>query len=215
MRSEKIALGMVLLSFLMAIYFYPKVPEKMISHWNAQGLPDGFAAKFIGIFAFPFISLFLLVLFRLLPKIDPLRENIEKFKHYYNEFVLVMVYFIFYLQVLSLLQNFGIAFNMVQFMLPAFGLVFYYVGVLVEHSKRNWFIGIRTPWTMSSDEVWAKTHKIGGKLYKFSALITILGFFFVNYAILFILAPILFTSIYIILYSYFEYQKLYKPIKKN
>ncbi len=94
-----------------------------------------------------------------------------------------------------------------QFLIPALGILFYYAGILVENAKRNWFIGIRTPWTLSSEKVWDKTHKIGGKLFKIAGIIALLGILFQKYALFFVLVPIISVAIYTIVYSYFEYQK--------
>ena len=91
-----------------------------------------------------------------------------------------------------------------QLMMPALGILFYYCGVLIENAKRNWFIGIRTPWTLSSDSVWEKTHKIGGKLFKIAGIIALFGIFFPNYTFLFVLIPVVSVAIYTAAYSYFE-----------
>jgi uncharacterized membrane protein len=96
---------------------------------------------------------------------------------------------------------------MITFLSPAFAILFYYTGILIENAKRNWFIGIRTPWTMSSDKVWDKTHKVGGKLYKIAGVVTLLAIFFETYAIYIIVVPLIMVSIYTVVYSYFEYQK--------
>jgi uncharacterized membrane protein len=77
----------------------------------------------------------------------------------------------------------------------------------MEKTKRNWFIGIRTPWTISSDIVWDKTHKIGGKLFKISGIIALVGIASGKYAIFFIIIPLIFTALYTIIYSYLEYTK--------
>jgi uncharacterized membrane protein len=90
------------------------------------------------------------------------------------------------------------------------GLLFFYSGILYENAKRNWFIGIRTPWTLSNDIVWDKTHKIGGKLFKIAGVVAIFGIFFQKYALLFILVPVILITAYTIIYSYFEYQKVVK-----
>ena len=92
-------------------------------------------------------------------------------------------------------------------LIPAISILFYYVGVLVEHAKKNWFIGIRTPWTLSSNIVWKKTHKLGGKLFKFLALLILISLFFPNEFAFIILISVLAVSFYIIVYSYFEYEK--------
>jgi uncharacterized membrane protein len=86
-------------------------------------------------------------------------------------------------------------------------MLFYYLGILSENVTRNWFIGIRTPWTMSNEKVWDKTHKLGGKLFKIIGLTSLLGVFFQNYAILFTLIPTILITIYTVVYSYFQYKK--------
>ena len=96
---------------------------------------------------------------------------------------------------------------MTQLLAPAFGILFYYCGILTENAKRNWFIGIRTPWTLSNDVVWDKTHKIGGKLFKIAGAVALFGIFFQKYTLFFILAPVILVAAYTIIYSYFEYQK--------
>jgi uncharacterized membrane protein len=96
---------------------------------------------------------------------------------------------------------------MITFLSPALAILFYYSGILIENAKMNWFIGIRTPWTLSSDKVWDKTHKIGGKLFKIAGVINLLAIFYQNYTIFFIVVPVIIVSIYTVVYSYFEYQK--------
>jgi len=179
----------------------------MASHWNIRGEVDGYMSKFWGLFLMPIISVGLLLLFVLIPKIDPLKANIEKFRKYYDGLVVLMIVFLFYLYLLTILWNRGMRFNMIQLLAPALGILFYYCGVLVENAKRNWFIGIRTPWTLSSDKVWEKTHKIGGRLFKVTGVVALLGVLLPDYAIFFVLVPILLVAAYTIVYSYFEYQK--------
>lgn len=206
-KTEIIILGIILLSFIVGIYFYPLMPDKIASHWNIQGQVNGYMPKFWGLFLMSFISIGLFLLFVLIPKIDPLKANIEKFRRYFDRFILVLFAFLFYLYLLTIFWNVGIRFNITQFLAPAFGILFYYCGVLIENAKRNWFIGIRTPWTLSNDKVWEKTHKIGGKLFKAVGIIAFLGIFFPNYALFFILLPVILVSIYTVIYSYFEYRK--------
>ena len=197
----------ILLSFVLAIYLYPQMPERMASHWNMKGEVDGYMSKFWGLFLMPIILLGLFLLFILIPKIDPLKENIAKFRKYFDSFIVLITLFLFYIYLLTIAWNLGKRFNMGQMMMPALGMLFYYCGILTENAKRNWFIGIRTPWTLSSERVWNKTHKIGGKLFKAAGLIAFLGIFFPNYAFYFILVPALLVAFYTIIYSYFEYQK--------
>ena len=206
-KNKIIILGIISLSFIIAIYLYPLMPEKMASHWNIQGEVDAYMSRFWGLFLMPIVSIGLLFLFILIPKIDPLKENIEKFRKYFDGFIVLMIMFLFYIHLLTVFWNIGIRFNMTQLMMPALGILFYYCGILIENAKRNWFIGIRTPWTLSSEVVWDKTHKIGGKLFKIAGMIAFLGIFFPKYAIFFVIIPVILVAVYTIVYSYFEYQK--------
>ena len=202
-----IALGIISVSFFFGIYFYHQMPEQMASHWDATGEVDGYLTKFWGLFLMPLISLGLLLLFLVIPRIDPLKANIEKFRKYFDGFIVLIFGFLFYVYLLTVFWNLGFRFSMSQLMIPAMGALFYYCGILIENAKRNWFIGIRTPWTLSNEQVWNKTHKLGGKLFKAVGLIAFLGIAFGDYALSFVLFPIIFIAFYLIAYSYFEYQR--------
>jgi uncharacterized membrane protein len=206
-RIKIIIVTLILLSFAMAAYFYPQMPEIMASHWGAKGEVNGYIPKFWGLFLMPFISLGLSALLLVLPKIDPLIANVEKFKTYYYGFVILLLIFLLYVYLLTILWNLGFRFNFTQLITPALGVLLYFCGVLIEKTKRNWFIGIRTPWTLSSDKVWDKTHLIGGRLFKAAGFIALLGVFFQDYAILFVIVPVILLSLFTMVYSYFVYQK--------
>ncbi|MFH1209331.1 MAG: DUF1648 domain-containing protein [archaeon] len=209
-KTILISLVIILISFIISIYLYPRMPEQMASHWNINGNVDGYSSRFIALFIIPMISLVLLLIFAIIPKVDPLKKNIKEFIHYYEFFILILIIFLFYLYILTIFWNFGLRFNFISVLAPAFAILFYYIAILLEKSKRNWFIGIRTPWTLSNDKVWDKTHKLASILYKISAFICLIAIFFQKYALLFIIAPIIIFSIYLVIYSYTEYKKLKK-----
>ncbi|HED00131.1 MAG TPA: SdpI family protein [Proteobacteria bacterium] len=206
-KSEIIILGIILVSIIVGIYFYPQMPEKMASHWNTQGEVDGYMSKFWGLFLMPFILVGLGLLFIVIPRIDPLKANIEKFRKYYDGFIIL--FFTFMLSVYSqvILWNLGIEISPNVILPIGLGLLFFYVGILCENAKRNWFIGIRTPWTLSDERVWENTHKIGGKLFKIAGVVAFVGIFFQSYALFFILIPVIFVAVYSIVYSCLEYLK--------
>lgn len=202
---------LALLSIVAVILLYPYLPGRVASHWNAAGEPDGYMEKSWGAFMLPIISIGLLVIFAAIPKIDPLRKNIDAFKEQYWWFALLMVAFLSYVHMLSLLFNLGYAFDFGRMLAPAFGVLFFYIGVLTENAKRNWFVGIRTPWTLSSDVVWERTHKLGGKLFKAAGAIAAMGVFFSGVlTIWFMVVPVLAVAAYTSIYSYVEYKKLEK-----
>lgn len=202
-----ILLGLTLLPFITGVYFYPQMPERMASHWNVRGEVDGYLPKFWGLFLIPFILLGLVLIFISIPRIDPLKENIEKFRKYYDIFIIIFFIFMFSIYSQVILWNLDIKISPNANIPIGLGLLFFYIGILCENSKQNWFIGIRTPWTLSSERVWEKTHKLGGKLFKMTGISALFGAFFQSYALFFILVPAISVSIYNIIYSYLEYQK--------
>jgi len=208
MKKANIAMILLIaLSFVIAIYFYPQMPEKMASHWNSQGAADDYMPKLWGLFLMPFVSIAILLMLLIIPKLDPLRANILKFGKYFDMFILLIIGFLFYIYALTIIWNLGTTFNMSTAVIPALAILFYYIGILMENSKRNWFVGIRTPWTLSSDSVWDKTHALGGKLFKLVAVISLLGLLTGKYAFLFLLIPIFSVVIITLVYSYIIYQK--------
>ena len=206
-RINYIILFTIFISFVLALFLYPQMPERMASHWNIKGEVDGYMSKFWGLFLMPFTLLVLFLLFLLIPKVDPLKENIKKFRRYFDGFILLITLFLFYVYLLTILWNLGVRFDMGKMTIPTLGLLFYYTGILIEHTQRNWFIGIRTPWTLSSEEVWKKTHKLGGRLLKISGIVALLGIFFQDLALLFAIVLPLFSVPFTVFYSYFEYSK--------
>ncbi|MFA5742859.1 MAG: DUF1648 domain-containing protein [Candidatus Paceibacterota bacterium] len=206
-KSKIIALATIFISFAIGIWAYPQMPDIIASHWNERGEVNGYMPKFWGIFLTPIMSLAMFLFFSFIPKIDPMKANIEKFSKYYNSFIVSIILFLFYIYLLTMAWNFGYRFNMMYFMAPALSALFYWSGIIMENTKRNWFIGIKTPWTISNDVVWEKTHKIGGKLFKVAAGLSLLGIFFGDLAFWFTILPVMIFSVYLIFYSYFEYQK--------
>jgi uncharacterized membrane protein len=207
MMFRKIIVGLIVFSFAIGIYVYPQIPNMMASHWNTEGQVDGYMSKFWGLFLMPFAIVGLSLLFIIIPIIDPLKSNIEKFRVHYDRFIILLIFYLFLIHIFVIVWSFGYRFNILYFMMPALGFLFYYAGILTENAKMNWFIGIRTPWTLSNEDVWNKTHKIGGMLFKIAGLIVFSGAFFSEYTIFFILVPILSVVVFTVIYSYVEYQK--------
>jgi len=197
----------LLITFIVTIAVYPLMPDLVASHWNAAGQVNGYMSKFWGLFLIPFIMAGFVALLVLLPWIDPLKKNYDKFREYYNGFILVFVIYLLVIQVQIILWSIGIQISPNLIFPLLFGMLFIYIGFLLGHAEPNWFVGIRTPWTLSSGSVWRKTHLLGGKLFKIAGMICFLGVLFQNYAIWIIMIPILLVSGYIVVYSYIEYQK--------
>ena len=185
------------------------LPDRMASHWNVNDQVDGYTSRFWGVFLMPLISLGMLGLFLLIPSIDPLKANIAKFREAFNLFIAWMMAFLLYLYGLTLAWNLGYQrFKMSQAMLPALGLVMIFAGWMMRKAKRNFFIGIRTPWTLSSDRVWEQTHRVGSVLFIVSGALAFFGVFLPGAtAFWLILVPITASTVFVIAYSYMLYQQ--------
>ncbi len=202
-----ISLLLVVASFIIGIYFYPQLPATVAAHWSATGVANGFMGRFWGVFLLPIVSLVLFVIFAIIPSIDPQHENFAKFSHHFHLFVLFMMGFFLYLEALLLYYNVGAPFNIVRFLMPAFAALFWAVGALLSHARRNWFVGIRTPWTLESDRVWNKTHALASRLFKTCALLALLGIVFPTSGFWYVIVPVVVTVLWTVIYSYTEYQK--------
>ena len=107
MRKEIIlALFVILLQFLVAIYYYPQMPDQIASHWNIQGEANGYMSKFWGLFLVPLMSVGLFFLFAVIPRIDPLQNNIKEFIGYYWSFIILFLGYMLYIQVLIAVWKF-------------------------------------------------------------------------------------------------------------
>jgi len=206
-KTNIFVLIVIAFSFGVGYYFYPQMPQSMASHWGIGGRVNGYMPKFWGVFLLPIMTLALWLLFLLIPKIDPLKSNITQFKKYFDRFVGLIVLFLFYIYLLTIAWNLGYRFEVSRFMVPALAVLFYGAGSLIEHAKPNWFIGIRTPWTLSSAVVWEKTHRVGGQLFKAAGILALGGLFFPALTFYFVFFPVIAVAMFTLIYSWAIYQK--------
>jgi uncharacterized membrane protein len=202
-NTSIIALIMIALALL-----WDRLPDQMASHWNINDQVNGTMPKFWGVFLMPLITLGMLVLFLVIPSIDPLKANIAQFRESFNLFIVLIIAFMLYIHGLTLAWSLGYQnFKMSAAMLPFMGVLFIAVGFMLRKAKRNFFIGIRTPWTLSSDSVWAKTHQLGSVLFMASGVLVIIGGFFgglIAFWLMFI--PLIGSSLFLVVYSYVLYR---------
>lgn len=212
MKARTVLFWTIILSIAaigLGLALEPRFPEQMAVHWNEQGVADGYGSRFMGIWFLPLMTIGLTLLLLGIPRIDPLKKNIDQFKKEYYTFILLFVFFFIYLHGISLLFNLGVQFNLLTVMIPAFAGFFYYIGVMMEKAKRNYFIGVRTPWTLADDEVWNETHRVGAKGFKIGGVITLLGVVFPSLAIWLMMVPLLVVSVFIVVYSYVVFRRLH------
>jgi uncharacterized membrane protein len=199
-----VSVALIAAAALLSLAVFNRLPDPVASHWGYNDQVNGMMSRFWGAFLMPLISLALLGLFVLLPGIDPLKANIAKFREVFNAFITVIIAFLLYIHVLTIVWNLGYQdFRMSTAVVPAVGLLFVFAGLLMRKAKRNFSIGIRTPWTLSSDRVWDETHRLGAILFILSGGLALVGVFFPGgTAYWLVLVPVLVASLFLIIYSY-------------
>jgi len=176
-KTEIFPLLLIILTFVSAVYFYNNLPERVAVHWNFQGVVDGYGSGKAHAFALPLVVAGMYFSFLLLPYLDPKKERYEQFSKVYHIFkamiiaIMVIIYFVTGLN--------GLGYNLpVGIITPVLvGLLFVVLGNYMAKIKMNWFMGIRTPWTLSNEEVWNKTHRFGGKMFILAGLLMVAEIF--------------------------------------
>ena len=204
-----LVLLMIIAATFAGLLLWNRLPEQMASHWNINDQVDGYVSKFWGVFMLPLISLGMFLLFLVIPNIDPLKANIAQFREAFNLFITLITGFMLYLYALTLLWSLGyMGFGMSRAILPAMGLLFIFISTMLRKAKRNFFIGIRTPWTLSSDKVWDETHRLGAVLFIISGVLAFIGAFFGGTTAFWLFfAPLMGSAIFLVIYSYVLYRQ--------
>lgn len=154
---------------------YSRLPDPMVIHWNAAGEPDGYGSRLFGTFLLPAVILFVWGLLLVIPKVDPRRANIEQFRDAYDTLIIVVVGVTCLLQVAILGSALGWPIQVGRLVPIAIGGLFIVLGVLLPRFRSNFFLGIRTPWTLSSETVWARTHRVGGVVMSAVGLLLVIA----------------------------------------
>jgi uncharacterized membrane protein len=202
-----LSLSLIAVALMVGLVIYNRLPDPMPAHWNAAGEIDGYMSKFWGVFLMPLTTLGLLGLFLLVPVIDPLKFNIAQFRATFNLFIVLFVAYMDYIYGLTLAAALGYSFNMTLMLLPVVGLLFIGVGYMMGKARRNFFIGIRTPWTLSSETVWDETHKLGSKMFMLGGVVTIVSAFLGETGFWLMMIAMLAAAFVPIIYSYILWRR--------
>jgi len=206
-RADIISLVLIAAALIVAAVLYPSLPEQIPTHWNAQGQVDGYMKKSIGVIIMPAMAVFTYVIMKLIPVISPKGFRTDKFSDVMGVLQVTLVGFMSIIAILVLLEARGLNVRINEMITAGVGLLFVIIGNYLGKVRKNFFIGIRTPWTLASDEVWNRTHRIGGRLFMLSGVIIWIGAFSgapliwtVGVAVGLLLIPVV--------YSYFLYRRI-------
>jgi uncharacterized membrane protein len=145
--------------FLGTALVWPYAPDQIPTHWNLAGQATRYADKVQGLLLLPFLAAGLVVLLRALPRVDPKRERYAEFATEYAVVGLAVVAMLAVIQAMIVLWSFGITVDVGLVIGLSVGVLLVVVGLVLGDVPRNWFMGVRTPWTMESDRSWRLTHR--------------------------------------------------------
>jgi uncharacterized membrane protein len=171
MRSRWFGLVIAALAVAASMWAYPQLPPTVATHWNLRGTPDGFSSRAMAVSIIPVVILVMTGLFSVLPKLDPRRENYAKFISTYWLIANAVIVFMLIAHGMIIASGLGYSVKIDRLMPIGVGLLFIFLGNYLTRVEPNWFVGIRTPWTLSSDTVWRKTHRTGGWLMVLGGLL--------------------------------------------
>lgn len=152
---------LILATIAFSVAVYSRLPEQMVIHWNASGEPNGYGSRTFGAFFLPAVILGMWGLLLAVPKLDPRAANIEKFRDTFDLLVVAVIAMMCGLQVAVIGSALGWPIPVGRVAPVGIGALFLFLGALLPRFQSNFFIGIRTPWTLSSETVWTRTHRLG------------------------------------------------------
>ncbi|MHB9019434.1 MAG: SdpI family protein [Minisyncoccota bacterium] len=208
LKTEIWPLIIFLATISLSLWAYPQLPDQVISHWDFNGEANGWSSREFHSIFFPILLAFIYTLFRVLPKFDPNSERYTEFSGTYLNIRNLILSLLFVIFIAATLANLGYAINIGVIVSSAVGILMIALGNYFKKIKRNWFIGIRTPWTISSENVWTKTHLLGGRLFVIWGLCLILAPWLtpaISFLILF--GGIITIISWIFIYSYILFKK--------
>jgi len=208
MKKHLFPLGITLLTLVAWLIALPHLPATMPIHWGANGEADGFATKINAMILTVGIMVLIYFIIAFVPRIDPRKENYKYFSKTYNIVLNAVLLLFFFVNMSTILQ--GLSYNVpMSYIAPIMaGLVFIIIGNYLQRVRSNYFMGIRTPWTLSNETVWKKTHRLSGKLFFIGGLLILISAFLPDgYKSVIMWGSIVLCVAIPYLYSYLAYKK--------
>jgi len=206
-RVELPQLAVIAAMFAVAAWAWTQVGDRLPVHWNIHGEVDGWGNKFTGLLLMPIAVLGIYLLTLLVPLVDPGHRNYQNFGKAFAAIRIANILFMAVIYANAVLAAFGHQVNMSTVVVPATGVLFIVIGNFMSKIRPNWFCGVRTPWTLSSQLSWDKTHRLAGWLFMFmGALFFVLLFALNTWTLVAVISIDVLCAIWIIVYSYLVYR---------
>ena len=173
-------IGALIAMLCLSAYAWPKIPAGTLIpvHWGADGQPNGYGSKLEGLFMMPIIYAVLFVFFLILPKIEPRKVNFANSFKAYNVIILALIGVMLVIHTATVLIALGVHLDINKIVVVTIGILFIMIGNVMGKIRSNFFMGIRTPWTLSSELSWRKTHRLGGWLFVMVGVAMLFSVFF-------------------------------------
>lgn len=196
------------ISILISILSYPHMPQQVPTHWNVHGEVDDYSSKLFNAVLLPGLLIFIYVILVVMPKIDPKKANYKKFESVYYLIMVATILLLIALQIITTLVALGYDINIPLIVSEMVGVLFIVIGNYLPRARQNFFMGIRTPWTLSSEKVWDRTHRLSSKIFVIAGLLMMISVFLpLSIQAYFILMIIALLVIIPIVSSYIYYQQ--------
>jgi len=196
-------------TLVVGIIIYPHLPEQVPGHWNIHGEVDAYYPRSFGAFFAPLLTIGIYLLMLVLPLLDPRRDNYQRFStaYMYTRWGLVLLLTV--LHITTILFSLGYNIDVAMVVKSLVSVLLILIGNFMGQIRHNYFVGIKTPWTLANEEVWQRTHRVGGKIWVVGGLICLaMSFFSTVWAAYIFFAVIIIMAIVPIIYSYLLFNKL-------
>jgi uncharacterized membrane protein len=209
--AKIIQIVLVVVSIILSVYFYRHFPARVPIHWDVSGNVNSWGSRSVAAFVLPAILVVLFFLFEWLPMIDPRKDRYAEFTKVYTIIKTSIMSVLFAIYLAASLSGLGYPIS-IGFWVPfVIGLLFIVLGNYFGKIRNNYFVGIRTPWTLANEEVWNKTHRLGGKLFMLGGIMLLCtGFEPVALRLPLFIVVIVIAAVLPIGYSYILYKRLQK-----
>lgn len=208
-RRDWWVLLLLIAVFLGGLALYPRLPEQLPSHWNVQGQVDGYMARQVAVFFLPGIALAVYLFMLFIPMLDPRRSSYAFFSGAYRLLRAAIVLFMSGLYAATLAHALGSPVDVSVLVRLGVGVLFVLIGNVMGQVRSNYFVGIRTPWTLENPEVWRRTHRVAGRVWVICGLIIMAGAFLPR-AVAFVILMISLAVVvgFSFIYSYLVYRQV-------
>ncbi|MHC4617444.1 MAG: SdpI family protein [Planctomycetota bacterium] len=202
-KTEVVLLGLAALSFGIALSFYPHFPAKIPSLWDSEGNVVQTMPKSLIVLSTPFALVAFMLIIMTASRIRPSFEKKERFARHYDRFAILLFLWSFCVMLQLLLWPLGLQVSFFAVFAAGIGVLCYCFGVMFQKAQKNWFIALRSRWTLSDQEAWNRTHKVGGSLFKIAGITAVAGALLpVRYGGFLVAGPIPLVMAGLIAYAY-------------